>query len=125
MQHLQKTRGRDSDYGSPSFRDKPPDIFACSVSPRFCGQLRLPSSVHSSKFRIPQPLCLPLLRKLPGCVPTIPIPERAIRLASPPRCLLTFLLPRLITSLLPYFTIVAVPPDHCSTVPGALASFRT
>src|SRR5882724_13527277 len=28
---------------------------------------RLPSSVHTSKFRIPQPLCLPLLRKHPGC----------------------------------------------------------
>jgi hypothetical protein len=92
---------------------------------RLCGQLRLPSSVHSSKFRIPQPLCLPLLRKLPGCVPTIPILERAIRLASLPRCLLTFLLPSLITSLLPYFTIVAVPPDHSSTVSGALPSFRT
>jgi hypothetical protein len=26
----------------------------------------LPSSVRSSKFRIPQSLCLPLLRKLPG-----------------------------------------------------------
>jgi len=36
----------------------------------------LPSSVPSSKFRIPQLLCLPLLRKLPGCVPTIPILER-------------------------------------------------
>src|SRR5712672_2153787 len=32
----------------------------------------LPSSVSSSKFRIPHPLCLPLLRKQPGCVPTIP-----------------------------------------------------
>ena len=49
------------------------------------------------------------------------------------RCLLAFLLPYLITSLLPYLiisllpylTIVAVPPDHCSTVPGALASLRT
>src|SRR5260370_42563625 len=96
----------------------------CGLYVNSVWQLRLPSSVHSSKFRIPQPLCLPLLRKLPGCVPTIPILERAIRLASRPRCLLTFLLPRLITSLLPYFTIVAVPPDHCSTVPGALASFR-
>ncbi len=38
---------------------------------------RLPSSVHSSKFRIPQVLCLPLLRKLPGCIPTIPILELA------------------------------------------------
>src|SRR5207245_1219011 len=38
--------------------------------------IRLPFSVHTSKFRIPQPLCLPLLRKLPGCVPTIPILER-------------------------------------------------
>src|SRR5260370_2634336 len=31
-----------------------------------------PFSVRTSKFRIPQLLCLPLLRKLPGCVPTIP-----------------------------------------------------
>src|SRR6266446_2177446 len=38
--------------------------------------LCLPSSVSSSKFGIPQLLCLPLLRKLPGCVPTIPILER-------------------------------------------------
>jgi len=37
----------------------------------------LPSSVHSSKFRIPQVLYLPLLRKLPGCVPKIPILERS------------------------------------------------
>ena len=46
-----------------------------------------PSSVRSSKFRIPQPLCLPLLRKLPGCTQTIPIPELATRqspLAIPP-----------------------------------------
>jgi hypothetical protein len=33
------------------------------------------SSVCSSKFRILQPLWLSLLRKLPGCVPTIPILE--------------------------------------------------
>src|SRR6266478_3984400 len=38
--------------------------------------LCLPSSVSSSKFRILQLLCLPLLRKLPGCVPTIPKMER-------------------------------------------------
>src|SRR5882762_914226 len=38
--------------------------------------LYLPSSVPSSKFRIPQLLCLPLLRKLPGCIPTIPKTER-------------------------------------------------
>jgi hypothetical protein len=96
--------------------------------------LCLRASVVSAAFRLPytlpssvsrNPFCLPLLRKLPGCVPTIPILERAIRLASLPRCLLTFLLPCLITPLLSYFTTVAVPPDHCSTVPGALASFRT
>ena len=44
--------------------------FSDSFSPSFPA---LPSSVYSSKFRILQPLCLPLLRKLPGCVPTIPI----------------------------------------------------
>src|SRR6266478_7645991 len=40
--------------------------------------LCLPSSVSSSKFGIPQLLCLPLLRKLPGCVPTIPKMERSV-----------------------------------------------
>src|SRR5260370_28512280 len=33
----------------------------------------LPSSVHSSKFRIPQVLHLQLLRKLPGCGGILPI----------------------------------------------------
>jgi hypothetical protein len=32
----------------------------------------LPSSVHSSKFRISQPLCLPLLRELPGVYQQFP-----------------------------------------------------
>ena len=41
-----------------------------------------PSSVHSSKFRIPQVLYLPLLRKLPGCVPTIPILELMVSVHS-------------------------------------------
>jgi hypothetical protein len=40
-------------------------------------------SVHTSKFRIPQLLCLPLLRKLPGCVPTIPILEPSAHHSSP------------------------------------------
>jgi len=31
----------------------------------------LPSSVPSSKFCIPQALCLPLLRVLPGCIPIL------------------------------------------------------
>ncbi len=44
----------------------------------------IPSSVRSSKFRILQTLCLPLLRKLPGCIPTIPILE-LFSLHSPPR----------------------------------------
>src|SRR6266852_5036081 len=35
----------------------------------------LPFSVHTSKFRIPQLLCLPLLRKLPGCGGILPILE--------------------------------------------------
>jgi hypothetical protein len=35
----------------------------------------LPSSVHTSKFRIPQVLCLPLLRKYPGCGGILPILE--------------------------------------------------
>src|SRR5260370_9699195 len=37
--------------------------------------LPLPSSVHSSKFRIPQVFCLPLLRKHPGCIPKVPSSE--------------------------------------------------
>jgi hypothetical protein len=37
----------------------------------------LPFSVHSSMFRIPQPLYLPLLRKHPGCGGILPILERA------------------------------------------------
>src|SRR5216684_8690135 len=35
----------------------------------------LPSSVHTSKFRIPQVLHLQLLRKLPGCGGIVPILE--------------------------------------------------
>ena len=35
----------------------------------------LPFSVCSSKFRSPQVLCLPLLRKLPGCGGILPISE--------------------------------------------------
>src|SRR4029077_21248437 len=45
--------------------------------------LNLPFSVCSSVLRIPQPLCLPLLRKLPGCVPTIPNLERLLFPPSP------------------------------------------
>ena len=38
----------------------------------------LPSSVHTSKFRIPQPLCLPLLRKHRGCPGILPILELSL-----------------------------------------------
>ena len=41
--------------------------------------LTLPSSVHSSKFRIPQVLCLPLLRKHRGCGGILPILELTSR----------------------------------------------
>jgi len=34
---------------------------------------RLPFSVHTSKFRIPQVLCLPLLRKHRGCGGILPV----------------------------------------------------
>src|SRR5260370_18187346 len=61
MQHLQKTRG-----SHPSSQKR--FSFSCPAHPF---KPHLPSSVSSSKFRILQPLCLPLLRKLPGCVPTI------------------------------------------------------
>jgi len=40
------------------------------------GNPNLPSSVHTSKFRIPQPLYLPLLRKHRGCGGILPILER-------------------------------------------------
>jgi hypothetical protein len=43
-------------------------------TPRFPSAFpHLPSSVHTSKFRIPQLLCLPLLRKQPGCGGILPI----------------------------------------------------
>jgi hypothetical protein len=42
----------------------------------------LQSSVHTSKFRIPQVLCLPLLRKHRGCGGILPILELAIRLSE-------------------------------------------
>ena len=41
------------------------------------GNLSLPFSVHTSKFRIPQPLYLPLLRKHRGCERILPILECA------------------------------------------------
>ncbi len=47
-----------------------------SVSP---WPTRLPFSVHTSKFRMPQPLCLPLLRKHRGGGYILPILELAIR----------------------------------------------
>src|SRR6266481_2136655 len=43
----------------------------------------LPSSVPSSKFRIPQPLCLPLLRKLPGVYQQFPFWNSTCVLANP------------------------------------------
>src|SRR5260370_9797402 len=72
------------------------------VGEAFNSPFHLPYTLPTSKFRIPQPLCLPLLRKHPGCGGILPILECAI-------C---------------YFTTVAVPPGHCSTVPGAEASLR-
>jgi hypothetical protein len=57
-QHLQKTGGGASRARS-------------SISGR--AQPYFPSSVHSSKFRMLQVLCLPLLRKLPGCGGILPI----------------------------------------------------
>src|SRR5229473_2234656 len=54
----------------------------------------LPSSVHSSKFRIPQLLCLPLacpersrrIRKLPGCGGILPILEPLLHCHPEPAC---------------------------------------
>src|SRR6266403_5024158 len=41
-------------------------------------------SVHTSKFRIPQVLCLPLLRKHPGCMGILPILELVFNLFRTP-----------------------------------------
>src|SRR5258706_15125026 len=63
MQHLQKTRGSilQARY------------FSLSTSRRLSPHL--PSSVHSSKFRIPQTLYFPFLRKHWGCTGIFPILE--------------------------------------------------
>jgi len=44
---------------------------------KVCWNLSLPFSVHTSKFRIPQPLYLPLLRKHPRCGGILSILARA------------------------------------------------
>src|SRR5207245_5764917 len=62
LQHLQNTGGGDQSKA----------IFHLTPYSTY-----LPSSVYSSKFRIPQPLCLPLLRKLPGVWGILPILELA------------------------------------------------
>ena len=59
---------KNSGGREPSRQFLPPEVGTCRRS-------SLPFSVYTSKFRIPQVLCLSLLRKLPGCVPTIPILE--------------------------------------------------
>src|SRR6266403_5157811 len=75
-----KSRGGGGDYGLPIVRNKPASSFFLRSEPLCpCGRPSLPFlsflylltslppyllfSVHTSKFRIPQPLCLPLLRK--------------------------------------------------------------
>src|SRR5882762_2031008 len=80
-----KSRGGGGDYGLPLVRNKPTSsFFLRSEPPCLCGRPSLPFlsflylltslppyllfSVHTSKFRIPQLLCLPLLRKHPGGV---------------------------------------------------------
>src|SRR5260370_691848 len=63
-----------------------------------------PSPIFRTLFQVPYP-ATPLfatLTKTPGCGGMLPILECAIR----------------------YFTTVAVPPGHCSTVPGAETSLR-
>src|SRR6267378_2835898 len=71
MQHLQKTGGHvlQTKY------------FFSVLAPFACPCL--PSSVRSSKFRIPQPLCLPLLRKLPGVYQQFPFWNSTCVLANP------------------------------------------
>jgi len=96
MQHLQKT-GVRSPRAISSF--KPPPI-----------------CVRSSKFLIRNPL-LPLLRKHRVWMYSSHL-ERAVS-----RLTVLIALPHyLVTSLLHN---LAVPPDHCSTVPAVLASLRT
>jgi hypothetical protein len=64
-----------ADYRQRSSSTKPPSFLPRSAPPRLCAPTDLPSSVHSSKFRIPQVLYLPLLRKQPGCGGILPISE--------------------------------------------------
>src|SRR5882762_7201311 len=64
--------------GGASFK---PNTFSLSWPPFACPCL--PSSVRSSKFRIPQPLCLPLLRKLPGVYQQFPFWNSTCVLANP------------------------------------------
>ncbi len=64
--------------GGTSFK---PNTFSLSWPPFACPCL--PSSVRSSKFRIPQPLCLPLLRKLPGVYQQFPFWNSTCVLANP------------------------------------------
>src|SRR5712664_63944 len=87
--------------------------------------LRLPSSVHSSKFRILQLLCLQLIRKHRGCGGILPISALIAR----PLALIArnsselfqqhtcggggTLIPYFITSLLPYFV---APSSHQSRI---------
>ena len=73
-------------------RHSTPISSSLRMAPALCPKFRdsfLPSSVPSSKFRIPQLLCLPLLRKHPGCVPTIP--EMELSTQHLPRSLKFFL----------------------------------
>src|SRR6267143_5581205 len=71
MQHLQKNGG-----ARPSTK-----YFFSVLAPFACPCL--PSSVRSSKFRILQPLCLPLLRKLPGVCQQFPFWNSNCALANP------------------------------------------
>ncbi len=64
----------------------------------------LPSSVHTSKFRIPQLLCLPLLRKLPACGGILPISELATR-HSPLATVLKFFPFTSLRTLLRFFAL--------------------
>src|SRR2546425_8019710 len=74
MQHLQNTGGTSFDPKAFLFLQ----LFALfNSSQRFSVFVAARSSIFHTLFQVRYPvtLCLPLLRKLPGCTPTIPIPE--------------------------------------------------
>ena len=61
------------------FRDSPLATRHSSLATSSFLTPLLPLLQKSSILRIPQPLCLPLLRKLPGCISSLPTMERVAK----------------------------------------------